>query len=54
MFRTSDPDILWDGTDETTKQPSSDGVYYYGCKLFVNTLSGEVTYLLNGSITLIR
>ena len=54
VFRTSDPDILWDGTDETTKQPSSDGVYYYGCKLFVNTLSGEVTYLLNGSITLIR
>ncbi|MBR4912480.1 MAG: gliding motility-associated C-terminal domain-containing protein [Bacteroidales bacterium] len=54
VFRTTDPDILWDGSDETTKQPSSDGVYYYGCKLFVNTLSGEVTYLLNGSITLIR
>ena len=54
VFRTTDPDILWDGSDETTKQPSSDGVYYYGCKLFVNTLSGEVTYLLNGSITIIR
>lgn len=54
VFRTTDPDILWDGTDETTKQPSSDGVYYYGCKLFVNTLSGEVTYLVNGSVTLIR
>ncbi|MBO7492880.1 MAG: gliding motility-associated C-terminal domain-containing protein [Bacteroidales bacterium] len=54
VFRTKDPDILWDGADETTKLPSSDGVYYYGCKLFVNTLSGEVTYLLNGSITLIR
>ena len=54
VFRTTDPDILWDGADETTKQASSDGVYYYGCKLFVNTLTGEVTYLLNGSITLIR
>ena len=54
VFRTTDPDILWDGTDETTKQPSSDGVYFYGCKLFVNTLSGEVTYLVNGSVTLIR
>ena len=54
VFRTTNPDILWDGADETTKLPSSDGVYYYGCKLFVNTLTGEVTYLLNGSITLIR
>ena len=54
VFRTNDPDILWDGADETTHQPSSDGVYYYGCKLYVNTLAGEIYYLLNGSITLIR
>lgn len=54
VFHTNDPDILWDGTDETTKYPSSDGVYYYGCKLYVNTLMGEIYYLLNGSITLIR
>lgn len=54
VFSTHDPDILWDGADETTKQPSSDGVYYYGCKLYVNTLSGEIYYLLNGSVTLIR
>ena len=54
VFRTTDPDILWDGSDETTHLPSSDGVYYYGCKLYVNTLAGEIYYLLNGSITLIR
>lgn len=54
VFRTTDPDILWDGADETTKLPSSDGVYYYGCKLYVNTLVGEIYYFLNGSITLIR
>lgn len=54
VFHTTDPDILWDGADETTHQPSSDGVYYYGCKLYVNTLAGEIYYLLNGSITLIR
>jgi gliding motility-associated-like protein len=54
VFRTNNPDILWDGTDETTHLPSSDGVYYYGCKLFVNTLAGEIYYYLNGSITLIR
>ena len=54
VFHTTDPDILWDGADETTKQPTSDGVYFYGCKLYVNTLAGEIYYLLNGSITLIR
>lgn len=54
VFHTTDPDILWDGTDETTKYPSSDGVYYYGCKVYLNTLLGEVDFLLNGSITLIR
>lgn len=53
-FHTTDPDILWDGTNESTHLPSSDGVYYYGCKLYVNTLAGEVYYLLNGSVTLIR
>lgn len=54
VFHTINPDILWDGLDETTKLPSSNGVYYYGCKLYINTLLGEVTYLLNGSITLVR
>ena len=54
VFHTTDPQILWDGTDETTHLPSSEGVYYYGCKLYVNTLAGEVFYLLNGSVTLIR
>ena len=53
-FRTEDPDILWDGTSESTHLPCSDGVYYYGCKLYVNTLAGEIYYLLNGSVTLIR
>lgn len=53
-FRTENPDILWDGTSESTHLPCSDGVYYYGCKLYVNTLSGEIYYLLNGSVTLIR
>lgn len=54
VFRTESPDILWDGTVESTQQPASDGVYFYGCKLYVNTLAGEIYYLLNGSITLIR
>ena len=54
VFHTENPDILWDGIDESRQLPSSDGVYYYSCKLCVNTLAGEVYYLLNGSVTLIR
>lgn len=54
VFTTSAPAIQWDGTDENTGQPCSEGVYYYGCKVFVNTLTGEHSYLLNGSVTLLR
>ncbi len=54
VFHTTDPEILWDGSDELTKLPCPDGVYYYGCKLSVHTLTGETTFLLNGSVTIIR
>ncbi|MDY6326699.1 MAG: gliding motility-associated C-terminal domain-containing protein [Bacteroidales bacterium] len=54
VFRSNNPDILWDGTDETTKLPCPDGVYFYGCRLYVRTLTGETAFLLNGSITLVR
>lgn len=54
VFATSEPAIQWDGTDENTGKPCSEGVYYYGCEVFVNTLSGEYSYLLNGSVTLLR
>ena len=54
VFQTEDPAIRWDGLDETSHQPCSDGVYYYGCEVFVNTLSGQISYPLNGSITLIK
>ncbi len=54
VFKTTNPDIIWDGTDELTKLACPDGVYYYGCKLFVPTLTGEINFFLNGSITLIR
>jgi gliding motility-associated-like protein len=54
VFRTSDPDILWDGSDESTHQPCSEGVFYYSCEVYVQTLTGEYSYPLHGSITLIR
>lgn len=54
VFHTEDPAIKWDGTEETFGNQCVDGVYFYGCEVFVNTLTGQFSYLLNGSVTLIR
>ncbi|MCQ2276228.1 MAG: gliding motility-associated C-terminal domain-containing protein [Bacteroidales bacterium] len=54
VFHTEDPAILWDGCDENSHQPCSDGVFYYSCEIFVNTLSGQVSYPMHGSVTLIK
>ncbi|MBR0304768.1 MAG: gliding motility-associated C-terminal domain-containing protein [Bacteroidales bacterium] len=54
VFSTENPDILWDGTDENSHQPCSEGVFYYSCEVYVRTLTGENSYPLHGSITLIR
>ncbi len=54
VFSTEDPEILWDGTDENSHQPCSEGVFYYSCEVYVQTLVGEYSYPLHGSITLIR
>lgn len=54
VFATDDPEIRWDGTDETTHQPCSDGVYFYSCDAQIRTLSGTKSYPLHGSVTIVR
>lgn len=54
VFYTKDPDINWDGKNMNSKQKCPDGVYFYVCEVFLNTLQGIVPTYLNGSITLIR
>jgi gliding motility-associated-like protein len=54
VFHTSDPDVNWDGNDETTKQPCSDGVYMFVCDVFEITLDGKVMRTLRGSVTILR
>jgi gliding motility-associated-like protein len=54
VFKTTDPDILWDGTNQFTKQTCVDGVYYYVCDVNEYTLNGIKTRRLNGSITIFR
>lgn len=53
VFKTTDPDLNWDGHDSFSKQRCTDGVYYYVCDVFLYTLSGIVKTTLHGSITII-
>lgn len=54
MFETTDPEILWDGTNMATGTPCSDGTYYYVCTVNENCLTGITPRILKGFITLIR
>lgn len=54
VYKTEDPDIMWDGKDRTTKQKCSDGVYYYICEVYEKTLQGTGKRILSGSIQLMR
>ena len=54
IYQTVNPDILWDGTNQKTKKPCSEGVYYYACDIKEYTLFGLRIRYLQGSITLVR
>ncbi len=54
VFSTEDPAVMWDGTDENSGKLCSDGVFYYSCQAYVNTLSGQIAFPLHGSVTLIK
>jgi gliding motility-associated-like protein len=54
VFHTSDPAVNWNGDDETTKQPCSDGVYFFVCDVYEITLEGTVMRTLRGSVTILR
>ena len=54
IFETTNPDILWDGTNQDTNLDCSDGVYYYVCTVNEIRLSGIVPRDLHGFIQLLR
>jgi gliding motility-associated-like protein len=54
MYTTTDPEIMWDGTNQNTGEDCVNGVYYYVCDVFIVTLEGEVEIRMQGSVTLIR
>ncbi len=54
VFETTDPQINWDGCDYKTHKICSDGVFFYSCEVHVRTLTGDESYSLHGSVTLIK
>lgn len=50
MFKTEDPDVLWDGTSKQTGQVAPDGVYFYTCTVFEIRLEGIVERQLSGYV----
>ncbi|MCH1611714.1 MAG: gliding motility-associated C-terminal domain-containing protein [Flavobacteriales bacterium] len=54
VFKTIDPEFLWDGTAEETKQDCPSGTYYFQCLVNSISLFGIETIELNGHVQLTR
>lgn len=54
MFETSNPDILWDGKNKSTKKTCSDGTYFYVCTVNEIHIDGIQPRILKGFIQLIQ
>lgn len=52
VFATTNPDILWDGTDKRTGLKLSGGVYYYVCDVYFFSLEGIRKLTLTGIVHL--
>lgn len=52
IFRTKNPDILWDGTIDGKKVP--DGVYFYLCDVYEYRLAGIIPRNLSGFVHIER
>ncbi len=54
VFSTADPFIYWDGTDQLSGKPCTDGVYFYSIIVNEIKLEGLVPRSLQGNIQLVR
>ncbi|MFH1005642.1 MAG: gliding motility-associated C-terminal domain-containing protein [Bacteroidota bacterium] len=52
VFRTTNPEILWDGKSAQTKMLCSDGVYYYVCIVNEIRLEGIIPRVIKGNVHL--
>ena len=54
MFKSSNPDIQWDGKNRDTNIPCSDGVYFYVCIVNEIRVEGIKQKVLKGFVQLIN
>ena len=54
MFETTDPYVMWDGGNQYTKKPCTDGTYYYLCIVNEIRVDGIKPRVLKGFIQLIQ
>ena len=54
VFKTNDPDVLWNGKTENEGDDLPAGTYYYVCKVVEQSLDGGVERELKGPLQLIR
>ena len=54
VFKTTDPNIGWDGKNYKSGRDCPDGVYYYVCKVNELYLSGVKSRYVYGFIEMIR
>ena len=53
VYKTEDPDINWDGIDQSSGTKLPDGVYFYRCTVYEYRLTGLEERELEGFITII-
>lgn len=54
VFRTTDPDIKWDGVHNISKEVVSAGVYFFNCQVFERSLDGSEPRIINGTVTVLN
>jgi gliding motility-associated-like protein len=54
VYHTTDPAFTWDGKSMENHRDCSDGVYFYVCDVYLQTLSGEKKQTLKGSVEILR
>lgn len=54
VFETTDPDILWDGTDMQTGNKLNDGVYFYTVVVYEIKLEGYIPRSFQGNIQILN
>jgi gliding motility-associated-like protein len=54
VFETDNPEINWNGINQTTNKPCPTGVYFYVCVVNEIRLAGIIPKELKGSITLMN